>query len=209
MEVFIMLKKVSVFLVFLLLIVLFLISCEITNETVLVVILSANPENGGTVRASGYEWTDEATLSFYSGDIKTIEAKPSLGWKFVGWYLDNGTEDVLLSTNSSYQISYIIGNGVCIIEGKFENDVVKYELSVNSVPPEGGNFYIPSVDNIPKNSYTGNFDCDSSIRIESEADQGYHFDGFYSGDGTLLSAQNIYNVFIDSDKTVEVRFNQQ
>ena len=108
-----------------------------------------------------------------AGEKRTITATPNKGYKFVGWYC-NGKS---ISDNASY--TFYAGNDDLIYSAKFTYE--SYNLIVQSENEEKGTV----------SESTGSYNYLTSITIEATANDGYTFDGWYSG-STQVSKDNPY-----------------
>ncbi len=108
-----------------------------------------------------------------AGEQVTIKATPNKGYKFVGWY-SNGA---LISDKASY--SFYAGNDDLNYSARFTYE--SYNLVVQSENDEKGTV----------SESSGSYNYLTPITIEAAANDGYTFDGWYSG-STQVSKDNPY-----------------
>ena len=108
-----------------------------------------------------------------SGTNVTIVATPNSGYRFVGWY----SGETLISSNANY--SFVMGNDDL-------SYVAKFAYGTN-------NFIVQSESNSKGtvSNSSGSYDYLSSITIEATPNNGYSFQGWYSGQN-LVSTSNPY-----------------
>ncbi|HPE70511.1 MAG TPA: SUMF1/EgtB/PvdO family nonheme iron enzyme, partial [Thermotogota bacterium] len=61
----------------------------------------SDPGNGGDVRVNGGTWGDNKSATVEEGSQVTLEASPTNGWRFDGWY----SGSTLVCANASYQVT--------------------------------------------------------------------------------------------------------
>ncbi|MCR5462513.1 MAG: InlB B-repeat-containing protein, partial [bacterium] len=140
--------------------------------------VTKNIETAGTITGTGkYDYASNVTL----------EATPSEGYNFIGWY--KGTEFV--SNKATY--TFTMPNEALTYEARF--GINQYSVSVNK-----------SIDGAGSVTGVGTYDYNSSVTLTASINLGYSFVGWYIND-ELKEENTTYEFTMpNSNLNIEARF---
>lgn len=141
------------------------------------VIVSANPEQGGTVSGGGL---------YDEGSNCTVVAVANSPYAFMGWYENNQ----LVSNQASYTFPVI---GLRNLEARFAQ-VPTDVITVSANPAEGGTV-----------SGGGSYARGSQATVNAVMNEGYDFVGWYEN-GSKVSDNLNYSFTVQGARTLEARF---
>jgi len=141
--------------------------------------VTPSPSEGGTVAPND--------SSYEAGTEVSVEATPNEGWTFSNWSGDVESSDnpLTFTINSDTEIT-----------ANFEEDEPQHNLSVSTVPSEGG-----SVD-----PTDGSFDEGTEVDVTANPAEGWEFTGWT---GDVESAENPVAVTMNSSKSLTANFERK
>lgn len=163
----------------------------------------ASPSYGGETKAV-FEGGEDVSGAFEAeaGSQVTLIAQAASGYRFAGWYQENGAK---VSLQEEYTIPSLKKSAG--YEARFERLSVPSETyTIRYEAAEGGTV---------KGSCNGVEDVTGSIQasegslvtLKAQADQGYRFTGWYDQDGNKVSDSSIFTIrSVEKDAFYEARF---
>ncbi|MBU2649353.1 MAG: VCBS repeat-containing protein [Bacteroidetes bacterium] len=149
-----------------------------TQELIYNVLLTPNPDSGGITIGSG---------NYTAGSNVSIKARPNDGWEFVNW-TENST---VISSDTVYTFQI---NSDRVIEANFNQ--LSYDLSLNSVPPDGGNTV-----------GEGTYYYDDQVEISAYPNEHWSFVNWKEADTVLSDLQSL-TITIRADRTIDGIFQE-
>ena len=138
--------------------------------------VTAAPADGGTVSGGG---------AFEYGDITSLTAAANRGYSFAGWF-DGETQ---VSGEPTFRYTVTASGS---LTAKFTKNT--YTVSAAASPAEGGTAV-----------GSGSYEFGASATLTAAANEGYTFDGWYSGD-TKLSGEAAYSFRVEQDVSLTAKF---
>lgn len=177
--------------------------------------------NGGTMTVSYNDGTTETVTNstsinnLYQGYNVTLTANSQTGYKFMGWFNNDFTEEYSEGSNTyTYR-----GEGTRTIYARFRKtynqtvNISTYNPAtgqyvsggdggiVTSVTYDDGN--AQSLSDVTNSTFTPL--VNTHVTVTAESKSGYKFNGWYSGE-TLLSKDAEYTYTVNAAKTITARF---
>lgn len=141
---------------------------------------------GGTVNGGGM---------FSVGDRVSIQAEPSSGYTFSGWYNANGQFEY-----SDMFYSFIAESDL-VMEARFTQNMPIYVesqlVNITVTAGYGG-----------ATNGGGTFNRGDRVAVWAEPNYGYTFVGFFDEQGWLISSQQSYSFVAECNRILEARFTQ-
>ena len=158
------------------------LTTDIAVKNVYTVSVSASPAAGGTVNVGN-------SGKFEEGATATVTATKKSGYTFEGWYQG----DTLKSTSASY--SFQVSEDIALT-AKFKS--VPQTVTVTAMAAGGGT--LEGRKTVTITVAPGEF-----IELIATPDEGYTFDGWYSGD-KLVCSTPVYDLNPETDLTLTAQF---
>ena len=160
------------------------LTSDTTMANLYTVSTSVSPATGGTVTGAG---------SYGKGETVSLTATPNSGYTFSGWYDTSNYVDRFLSSEASY--SFHISKNMAL-----EAQFTKNTVTVNASAATGGS--LEGLSGVTITVAPGEF-----IELIATPDEGYTFDGWYSGD-TLVCDTPIYDLNPEENMTLQALFKE-
>ena len=160
------------------------LTSDTTMANLYTVSTSVSPATGGTVTGAG---------SYGKGETVSLTATPNSGYTFSGWYDTSNYVYRLLSSEASY--SFHISKNMTL-----EAQFTKNTVTVNASAATGGS--LEGRSGVTITVAPGEF-----IELIATPDEGYTFDGWYSGD-TLVCDTPIYDLNPEENMTLQALFKE-
>lgn len=155
---------------------------------------------GGSVTQNGLRVEYSSEMLFAPGTDVTLQAAPSSGYRFVGWY-DSET-GYPISKDATYTVKMTQSTRIEAIFELIPPTTYRFLLNLSG----NGGILQNGVDVTENYIYGATFEEGTRLTLKASADDGNHFVGWYTSDNVLISADAEYTFVLNADMRVRAVF---